>query len=68
MFDNHAAKSVLHATTTFTVLLTKLADMIIGVRLWHGRDSDEWAGVPPKCFTEEVLSQIDLRGPQILQF
>lgn len=68
IYNIHAAKSVVHVADTFTGLLTKLADVIIGVGLWHGRDSDEWAAVPPKCFTEDVLSQIDLRGPQILQF
>lgn len=49
-------------------LLTKLADVIVGVGLWHGCDSNQWAAVSPKCFTEDVLSEIDLRGPQILQF
>lgn len=67
-YDNNAAKRVVHVADTFTGLLTKLADVIVGVGLWHSRDSDEWAAVPPKCFTKDVLSQIDLRGPQILQF
>lgn len=68
IYDNRPAKRVPHAADTFTGLLTELADVIVGVGLWHGRDSEEWAVVPPKCFTEDVLSEIDLRGPQILQF
>lgn len=68
IYNDRTAKRVPHATDTFTDLLTKLADVIVGVGLWHGRDSEEWAVVPPKGFTEDVLSEIDLRGPQILQF
>lgn len=59
---------VFRVQPTFTALLTELADVIVGVGLWHGRDRHKWAAVPPKGFTEDVLSQVDLRGPQILQF
>lgn len=68
IYNNRAAESVLHAANTFIALLTELADVIVGVGLWHGRDGHEWAAVPPKGLAEDVLSQVDLRGPQILQF
>lgn len=42
--------------------------MVNGVRLRHGSDGEKWAAVPPQGFTQDILSQIDLRGPQSLQF
>lgn len=68
IYNHRAAESGLLAANTFITLLTELADVIVGVGLWHGRDSHKWAAVPSKGFTEDLLSQVDLRGPQILQF
>ena len=53
---------------TLIHLLTKLTDVIIGVGLRHGSDGEKWAAVPAEGFTQYVLSQVDLRCPQILQF
>lgn len=55
-------------TKIYIDLLTKLTDVVIGVGLRHGSDGEKWAAVPPQGFTQDVLSQIDLRGPQRLQF
>lgn len=48
--------------------LTKLADVVIGVRLWHGSDGEEGARVASQGFTQDVLPEIDAGGPQRLQF
>lgn len=41
--------------------------MVNGVGLWHGSDGEKWAVVPTQGITQDILSQIDLRGPQSLQ-
>lgn len=53
-------------TQTYSDLLTKLTDVIIGVGLWHGSDGEKGAAVSPQSFTQDVLSQVYLRGPQSL--
>lgn len=55
-------------TQTYNDLLTELADMIIRVGLRHGSDGKEWAAISSQGFTQVVLSQVDLRCPQSLQF
>lgn len=49
-------------------LLTKLTYVIIGIGLWHGSDCEKGTGVSPQGFTQDILSQVDLWGPQSLQF
>lgn len=48
--------------------LTKLADVVIGTRLWHGSDGEEGTRVAPQGFTQDVLPEIGAGGPQSLQF
>lgn len=51
-----------------THLLTELTDMITGFGLGHGSDSKKWTGVSTKGLTQNVMSQVDLRGPHSLKF
>lgn len=48
--------------------LTELADVVIGVGLWHGSDGEEGARVAAQGFTQDVLPEIDAGRPQSLQF
>lgn len=48
--------------------LTKLADVVVGVRLRHGSDGEEGARVAAQGFTQDVLPEIDAGGPQSFQF
>lgn len=66
MNENPAAEIVPPAHRP-TLILTELTDVIIGVGLRHGSDGDKGAAVSPQSFTKDVLSQVDLRGPQSLQ-
>lgn len=49
-------------------LLTKLVDVITGLGLGHGSDCEEGAVVSSQGFTQYILSQVNLRCPQIFQF
>lgn len=49
-------------------LLTELTDVIIRIGFRHGSDSEKGAAVSPQSLTEDILSQVDLGGPQSLKF